>query len=208
MEEDQAIGRLPKQKRGEETREKLIEAGKNLFSAEGYHTTSSKKIARAAGVATGSFYNYFSDKKELLFEIYRRHINEVHEMIGRSLMESNVLGPGVDERTMIRAIIEQAIQMHDFSPELHREIAGLMYTDPDFSELGRKEEEEASMMLMGILKSRPKKLRDIDLEAAAMIVEILIEKTVHSMLIFGAPIERERMINTLADIICRTFYEE
>ena len=41
MTSGEPMGRIPKQKRSEETRARIIEAGKELFSRDGYHSTSS-----------------------------------------------------------------------------------------------------------------------------------------------------------------------
>ena len=54
--------RVPQQKRSEQTRARILEAGKRLFMRDGYHSTSRKKIAAEAGVAIGSFYSYFDDQ--------------------------------------------------------------------------------------------------------------------------------------------------
>jgi AcrR family transcriptional regulator len=47
------------------TRERLLASGVELFAAKGLHTVTSHDVARAAGVATGTFYLHFGDKREL-----------------------------------------------------------------------------------------------------------------------------------------------
>ena len=41
----------------------MIDAALEVFSAEGYHFTTAKAIAARTGVATGSFYRYFRNKR-------------------------------------------------------------------------------------------------------------------------------------------------
>ena len=48
-----------------ETRRRLLQAGTELFAREGLHGVSSARIAREAGVATGTFYLHFKDKQAL-----------------------------------------------------------------------------------------------------------------------------------------------
>ncbi len=48
-----------------ETRKKIYEAGKKLFSLYGYNAVSIDDIVKAAGVARGSFYVYFLSKEDL-----------------------------------------------------------------------------------------------------------------------------------------------
>ncbi|MBN1653092.1 MAG: TetR/AcrR family transcriptional regulator [Deltaproteobacteria bacterium] len=96
-------------------------------------TYRSKKIAKAAGVAVGSFYNHFPDKKSLLFEINRRHSTAVHEMVAEKVRHIFTT-EDVDSRILTRELIRQVPAMHSFSPDLHRELTALAYTDTDFQE--------------------------------------------------------------------------
>jgi AcrR family transcriptional regulator len=52
-----------------ETRRRLVEAGTELFASHGLHAVTSAQIARRAGVASGTFYLHFPDKKALFREI-------------------------------------------------------------------------------------------------------------------------------------------
>jgi AcrR family transcriptional regulator len=52
-----------------ETRRRLTEAGAELFARQGLHPTTTVQIARAAGVAAGTFYLHFPDKHALYREI-------------------------------------------------------------------------------------------------------------------------------------------
>ncbi|MEN2767939.1 TetR/AcrR family transcriptional regulator [Ornithinibacillus xuwenensis] len=48
---------------------KLIEEGKQQFVAMGVKKTSIAQLTKAAGIAQGSFYQFFSSKEELFFNI-------------------------------------------------------------------------------------------------------------------------------------------
>jgi AcrR family transcriptional regulator len=52
--------------KGQQTREQLIEAALHQFAANGYHGTSMRQIAEAAGLAVGGIYNHFASKEEIL----------------------------------------------------------------------------------------------------------------------------------------------
>lgn len=52
--------------KGQQTREQLIEAALHQFAANGYHGTSMRQIAEAAGVAVGGIYNHFASKEEII----------------------------------------------------------------------------------------------------------------------------------------------
>ena len=52
-----------------ETRERLVNAAVEEFAREGYDGANINRITQAAGVATGTIYNYFASKKELMLAI-------------------------------------------------------------------------------------------------------------------------------------------
>jgi AcrR family transcriptional regulator len=60
--------------KGERTRAALIEASYHLFLSRGYHGTSMRDIARAAGLALGGIYNHFDTKEDIfLATLAERH---------------------------------------------------------------------------------------------------------------------------------------
>jgi AcrR family transcriptional regulator len=52
--------------RGDATRRAIMDAALALFSAKGYHETSVPEIVRKAGVGHGTFYEYFSNRRDVL----------------------------------------------------------------------------------------------------------------------------------------------
>ena len=71
MSETRVIGTSgrPLSARGERTRRRLIEAAERIFAELGYHDASIVKLTEAAGVGHGTFYLYFSSKKEIFDEL-------------------------------------------------------------------------------------------------------------------------------------------
>ena len=57
--------KLPKTKRGQRTREKLLQAAEVEFGDKGFHEAAVSGITYRAGVALGSFYTYFESKEEI-----------------------------------------------------------------------------------------------------------------------------------------------
>ncbi len=56
---------------GEATRQRLLRAALELFTANGFRATTTPEIAERAGVAEGTIYRHFSGKEHLLNEVYR-----------------------------------------------------------------------------------------------------------------------------------------
>ena len=55
--------------RGQQTRERLLEAALQLFATHGYHGASMRQIAEAANVTVGGIYNHFRSKEEILVAV-------------------------------------------------------------------------------------------------------------------------------------------
>jgi len=55
------------------SRQQIVSSAHRLFLEQGFHGTTMRQIAKAAGVALGSLYNHFADKDDLfraVFEAY------------------------------------------------------------------------------------------------------------------------------------------
>jgi len=122
-----ADGRALK-KRGAATRRRLLESAEQVFAELGYHDASIVKITEAAGVAQGTFYLYFSSKKEIFDELVRdlnvrvRHAMAEGAAKGATRVEAEVLGfqaffRFTAEHTALYRIIRQA---EFVSPEMLR----------------------------------------------------------------------------------------
>ncbi|WP_400246787.1 TetR/AcrR family transcriptional regulator [Niallia sp. JL1B1071] len=57
--------------------ETLIDEGKRLFSRFGLKKTSVGELAKAAGIAPGSFYTFFDSKEALFFEIMEKEEDKI-----------------------------------------------------------------------------------------------------------------------------------
>lgn len=71
----------PKTKRGEITFNKLLKSAMEIFGEKGYHATSIYAITEKAGVAMGTFYLYFGNKKDIFRELIYYVHHEVRKYI-------------------------------------------------------------------------------------------------------------------------------
>jgi AcrR family transcriptional regulator len=63
----------------ERKREALVRAGRALFLAKGFEETTTRAIAAKAGVASGTFFLYFREKRDLLFHLFEEEVSKVQE---------------------------------------------------------------------------------------------------------------------------------
>ncbi|MGB9723694.1 MAG: TetR/AcrR family transcriptional regulator [Chloroflexia bacterium] len=59
-----------------ERRRRILEAALDLFARQGFHRTSTRQIARRAGVAEGTIFNHFPTKKDLLVAAAAQVVDE------------------------------------------------------------------------------------------------------------------------------------
>jgi TetR/AcrR family transcriptional repressor of nem operon len=65
---------LQRTRKGEETRERLLELAENAVLQKGFAATSIEELIAAAGITKGGFFYHFKDKSELAKGLLLRHL--------------------------------------------------------------------------------------------------------------------------------------
>lgn len=93
-------------------RNQILDAAAKVFAEKGFHPTTIKDIAREAGIADGTIYNYFDNKPALLIGILDRMKTTVMQTVDPTqLMDA-------DLHTLLRAYLYhpmQALKADDFA---------------------------------------------------------------------------------------------
>lgn len=96
-----------------DTKERISQEARRLFSSKGYEATSVRDIAKAVGIKDSSLYNHYKNK-QAIFE----HIIEVHEEISnKEFMEFYKENKYTDESvvilssiTILKALIDPCVE--------------------------------------------------------------------------------------------------
>ena len=118
--------RVPQQERSIEKKNKIIQAGYELFSEVGYYGTNTVEIAKRAGVSTGIVYGYFEDKRDILICVLEIYIDNVYEPLSH-LMEK--ASKPVDLHKLALSILNKTIELHEQNATLHNTLHSLAATD-------------------------------------------------------------------------------
>ena len=68
---------LPENKQNQEKRQRLMECATELFIEKGYFNTAIRDIILKSGYGTGTFYNYFVDKEDILKTVLEDFADEI-----------------------------------------------------------------------------------------------------------------------------------
>ena len=68
---------MSRQRRGEETRLRILQAAEACFAQNGYDATSVAEICKCASLSKGAFYHHFSSKQALFIELLNRWLENL-----------------------------------------------------------------------------------------------------------------------------------
>lgn len=94
---------------GTGSREKVLEAARELFLQRGYQATSMDQILEEAGVSPSNFYYHFKGKEELAREVIESYMTEVRDEM-RPVLGDAKLSPRKKLEGLHRYFLESMIQ--------------------------------------------------------------------------------------------------
>lgn len=79
--------------------QKIFDGAIDLFSEYGYRKVDMKMISKKAGIAVGTLYNYYPNKKDLYIHVFRRSWKDTFHKLDRVMEER------IDNKEIIRKFI-------------------------------------------------------------------------------------------------------
>jgi AcrR family transcriptional regulator len=153
-----------KTRKGERTRERILDAALELFRERGYQETTMRAIAEAAGVAVGNAYYYFRAKEHLVQAFYERTHEEHLEACGEILARERDFGARL--RQVLSKKIETAMPYHRLAGVLFGAAADPRNPLNPFSEESRPLRERATALFAEVLMGSDLKVGSRRLKAA------------------------------------------
>lgn len=122
-----------KRRRGADTRDVILQAARRLFARYGYDSTTTRMIAKEAGVAEGTIYVYFPSKRHLLLFLLEQATLPVLEDIfadTTAATDTEVLKSLFRDRIefgrthagVLRTLLSQAMYDEQLAEQLVREV--------------------------------------------------------------------------------------
>lgn len=170
--EEQLIGvfpYVPKQERAQKKRLALLESGRTLFLKNGYAQTTAKDIASHAGVATGTFYRYFNDKRQLLLAIFGDQLEKLMPPVPDWFKQN--------PEVFLASLLDKHYQRLN-EVGIDRVIPELLPIDPDLSEVlmeAKKNLHERIRSGLVLAKEKGLTWKDLNVEIVTWTIILIIE---------------------------------
>jgi TetR/AcrR family transcriptional regulator, mexJK operon transcriptional repressor len=187
---------VPKQERAQQKRNALLESGHALFISKGYEQTTAKEIAAHAGVATGTFYRYFSDKRQLLLSL-------LEDKLDRILPPEPSLSSCNPEEVLATTLEAHYKRLSELG--LNRVLPELLLKDIELSEvIVTARRKVLNRIHLGLSQAQDKGLtwKDLDLETVSWAIMVLVENGYEKERQTG----KKANYQNIAKVICRMIF--
>ncbi|MGQ4813217.1 TetR/AcrR family transcriptional regulator [Agrobacterium vitis] len=164
----------PVQARSKATVDAIIEAAARILSDHGWAGFTTNKIAEAAGVSVGSYYQYFPDKHSLIDSIRDRHLEDC-----RTVLKS-VLEQGLTLPRFVEELVDGVIAIHSTHPGLHRVLLDEAPVSETFRDPASAFEKEYLGYYSAAVTTYRSGKNDIDNQTAGIVLSDAVDGIVHN----------------------------
>jgi len=158
------------QKRAAATYEALLTAAEKVFAARGFERAQTPEIAAEAGVSTGAFYRYFTDKRQVFVEMIARNLKRAHEDVMQRL--DPTLFDGKNRRGVIDRALDVLFEHVKRDEQLARVYLSMSLRDPEVEALRTEFEAMGLESLTLLVRALVPKKRLPNPRAAALVIQL------------------------------------
>ncbi|GLY90581.1 TetR/AcrR family transcriptional regulator [Actinoallomurus iriomotensis] len=186
--------------RGVRTRERLIQAAREVFEEMGFLDTRVRHITERAGAAYGTFYTYFDSKEAVLREVADRIFAD---MTGRDRLP---LGPDASPRDRVSRANRSYYTAYLRNARMMAIIEQVATFNEEFREMRRRHRASATgRSARAIRRWQSEGLVDAGLDAdlAARALAAMVDHSLYLRLVQGEGDDTERFLDTLDALTVR-----
>lgn len=183
----------------EEKRQTVLDAALDEFAAHGYAASNMNRIVEAAGIAKGSFYQYFDDKKDLYFHVIETAGQEKLKAMQPVLDDSADHSLGHNLRAMFKVGLDYAFQnpkMYKVGEDFARNNMNIV---SEFIEKYQPQGENIYLRFLESAKERGEVDESLNLPLTAGFIGTLISQT--SVGVLAGGLSREKMDYMLGEAL-------
>jgi AcrR family transcriptional regulator len=174
--EDSLRARVPTQNRGLKRMAAIRKATLACLMEGDVRDLKVGEIARAAGVAVGTFYHYFPSKEALLLELRRELMTETAGTLAAAFQKQfqetgNFLAS-------LRVLLDHWVEVCLGYQGLEQAIQAMALENPDVAAYMDKQEEQVRGLVSGIIRQHAEFVRQCDVDRAAYTMVAVVDGAV------------------------------
>jgi AcrR family transcriptional regulator len=178
------------------TRNALLEAAAALFAEKGYLDTTVGQIAERAGVALGTYYQYFRDRPDIMATIVRMTIADLLKVGDRWDARRG--------RTGLRRVITGFVRLYASSAPFQAAWEEVTHVEPDMAELRR----ESTRLFTGAVEAalaegaKERIVRDdLDVSSTARALTAMVDRYCYLTYVFDPPADGPPSAEETAELL-------
>ena len=177
-----------------ERRQQILTVAREVFARSGYHAAKIEDIVTAAGIARGTFYLYFEDKRAIFEEIVDRTIARLGMSIVRVDPHDGGRTVADQVREQIRRIVRILLEDRATTKILLSDALGV---DPTFDRKLLSFYDEMSSLLEGSLRDGQALgiVRDGDVRLMAWLTMGALKEVMFQIVQRGAAYDEDRLVD-------------
>jgi AcrR family transcriptional regulator len=173
---------LPAGPRARRTRASLLAAAGDLFAEQGYLDTTVGQIADRAGVALGTFYQYFRDRADIITTLVRTVVLDVLKVERRWDPSRGKAG--------LRRVIAAFVRTYAATASFQSVWEEVTHIEPDMAELRRETSRLFTDSLEASLRDGAREgfvRKDLDAAATARALTAMVDRYCYLTYVFDPP---------------------
>lgn len=190
--------RTPQQARARKKVDRVLAAARHCFSGLGYEKTNIPRIARRAGVSTGTVYSYFRDKDDVLVHILNEH---AVRMLGPAEEVMRTLPGRVGLRAMLERLARIGVEAHQHDPELDALMHMRALRGRRMRLALETVRERATAICQALVNRYGGAIPADRRRAAAQVISGLFESCAHMGLLHSSRARQQRVLSVAMDMI-------
>jgi AcrR family transcriptional regulator len=164
-------------------RDAILEAAEEVLAERGFHGTRMQDVARRAGLASGTLYNYFPSKERLTVSLLELRVKQFEARVRDGLA---ALGP---RASVIELVVHASLAHLDEHRALFRmfqEDASGLGADDD-GQRCQGDYRQVVLDALAVARTRGELRADLSIDDATMLLGGMIQGVARAVILFGMP---------------------
>lgn len=201
-----AVGRTtPTTERGQRTREEILASAITVFGNRGFTATTMLDIAKEAGVASGTVYQYFADKAD----VFRVLVRDLQDQLHRETR----MPADSDGRLTVHEAVVKYLDVYRENAALFRAWWEVLEPPTEFTEAWVNLHNKSRRELTAVIENGKRHqiiAEDVDSETTADLIVAAFERPAYLRIVFGwdEELTDEEMAQTMAKLLGQGFLGE